>query len=415
MKTYNRYLKKCEEFLICSECGDANVIGVEDAEERYTMFHIVVKGSGRVAKAFDNDYMVGDVNGVYFADVKKFLGHHTIFESFEPVHMYGFNTLDLNQDWDGKLVEGSFQGDDKSWLICFKGNPIINGKELRVMDYAKLENKHYDVNLNDAIVGVFTKLDDNLNKWWRQWSLKVSVFYDDVPVNTWKKIIGDDLHYHVGWGEGDLLANSIRYLYQFISKNDKILDCGCGWGGTAKMLQKDLNCDVTGITISKNQYDYIKNNLSMNVIDSDLHNFIPSEEYDVCIFVESFCHLGHPSKVLDNISKHTKKIILRDYYYKTNDYPYDYMNRWLMNVRKKDELISLFEKYNFRLTHHEDHYKNSLEPTVDLWLNNLKKINDNEKSHHIEVLETSARYMKDNLETVLNKIELATFVFEKND
>ena len=409
MSSYNRYIKKCEEFLICSERGEANVIGVEDAKERYTMYHIVVKGSGRVAKIFDSEYMVGDVNGVYFADVKQFLGHHTIFESFEPVKMYGFNTLDLQQDWDGKLVKESFDGDDRSWLICFKGNPIINGKELRVMDYAKLENKHYDVTLNDAIVGVFTKLDNNLN------NLKVSDFYDDVSVNTWKKIIGDDLHYHVGWGEGDLFANSIRYLYQFISKNDTILDCGCGWGGTAKMLQKDLNCDVTGITISKNQYDFIKNNLSMNVIHSDLHNFIPSEEYDVCIFVESFCHLDHPSKVLDNISKHTKKIILRDYYYKTNDYPHDYMNRWLMNVRKKDELISLFEKYNFRLTHHEDHYKNSLEPTVDFWLNNLKKINDNEKSHHIEVLETSARYMKDNLEKVLNKIDLATFVFEKND
>ena len=68
-----------------------------------------------------------------------------------------------------------------------------------------------------------------------------------------------------------------------------------------------------------------------------------------------------------------------------------------MNVYKKDELISLFEKYNFRLTHHEDHYKNALEPTVDLWLNNLKKVNINEKTHHIEVLETSARYMKYNL------------------
>ena len=30
------------------------------------------------------------------------------------------------------------------------------------MDYAKLENKHYDVQLNDAIVGVFTKLDPAL-------------------------------------------------------------------------------------------------------------------------------------------------------------------------------------------------------------------------------------------------------------
>ena len=158
MSRFHRYFKKCEEFALCAEVGDADVIQVEDVSERYTLYQIVVKGSGRMGKIFDNDYIVGDVNGVYFADVKQFLGHHTVFESFEPVHMYGFNTLDLEQDWDGKLVEGSFQGDDKSWLVCFKGNPTINGKELRVMDYAKLENKHYDVLLNDAIVGVFTKL-----------------------------------------------------------------------------------------------------------------------------------------------------------------------------------------------------------------------------------------------------------------
>ena len=84
MKKYTRYFKKCEEFSICEEVGDANVIGIEPAEERTTLYHIVVKGSGRVAKIFDSEYMVGDVNGVYFADVKQFLGHHTIFESFEP-------------------------------------------------------------------------------------------------------------------------------------------------------------------------------------------------------------------------------------------------------------------------------------------------------------------------------------------
>ena len=158
MSRFHRYFKKCEEFALCAEVSDGNVVEVEDASERYTLYQIVVKGSGRMGKIFENDYIVGDANGVYFADLKEYLGHHTIFESFEPVQMYGFNTLDLKQDWDGKLVESSFQGDDKSWLICFKGNPIINEKELRVMDYAKLENKHYDVQLNDAIVGVFTKL-----------------------------------------------------------------------------------------------------------------------------------------------------------------------------------------------------------------------------------------------------------------
>ena len=46
----------------------------------------------------------------------------------------------------------------KSYLICFDGRPIINGIELRRMDFAKLENKWYDIDIKDGIVGVFTKL-----------------------------------------------------------------------------------------------------------------------------------------------------------------------------------------------------------------------------------------------------------------
>ena len=70
--------------------------------------------------------------------------------------MYGFNALKPEQDWDGRLVE--------SLLVIiklvdlFSGKPIINGVLVKPLDYAKLDNKHYEVTLNDAIVGVFTKL-----------------------------------------------------------------------------------------------------------------------------------------------------------------------------------------------------------------------------------------------------------------
>ena len=72
--------------------------------------------------------------------------------------MYGFNALEPELDWDGRLVKESFNCDNKSWLICFSGKPIINGVTVKPLDYARLDNKHYEVTLNDAIVGVFTKL-----------------------------------------------------------------------------------------------------------------------------------------------------------------------------------------------------------------------------------------------------------------
>ena len=155
---FKRSFKMCEEFYICCTQGGEGVVHVEKHEDNKTLYAIQAKGSGRCATIFSSDYIEGDEKQNNFGCMKQFIGKHVIFESYEPFIQYGFNTLSYDHDWDGKLVKESFDGDDRSWLICFKGNPIINGKELRVMDYAKLENKHYDVTLNDAIVGVFTKL-----------------------------------------------------------------------------------------------------------------------------------------------------------------------------------------------------------------------------------------------------------------
>ena len=154
---FKRSFKKCEEFRICCAYGDKGVVFVDEHEKNKTLYSVQVKGSGRCATIFSSDYIEGDEKQNNFGCMKQFIGKHVIFESYEPFIQYGFNTLSYDHDWDGKLVKESFDGDDRSWLICFKGNPIINGKELRVMDYAKLENKHYDVTLNDALVGVFTK------------------------------------------------------------------------------------------------------------------------------------------------------------------------------------------------------------------------------------------------------------------
>ena len=243
--------------------------------------------------------------------------------------------------------------------------------------------------------------------------MSVGEFYDDTSPEVWKKAIGEDLHYHVGWGEGDILYNAIEYLYPFIGRDSKVLDCGCGWGGPAKVLKRDLNCEVTGVTISKVQYEYVKSNVPIEIIYSDLHDYNPNDRFDVCLFIESFCHLENPLKVLYNIRDCSNKIILREYHLKSDDYPKKYVDSWLMNIYKKDEMISLFDKIGFKLTFDENHYDYSLEPTLNYWLDNLKKIDNSEKTHHINTLEFSARYLKKNLNQVLNDIGLSTFIFEK--
>ena len=243
--------------------------------------------------------------------------------------------------------------------------------------------------------------------------MEVDEFYDDTLPEIWKKVIGNDLHYHVGWGDGDILYNAVKHLYQFIDKKSSVLDCGCGWGGTGKVLKRDMDCEVTGVTISQVQSDYISDNNLFPVVLSDLHDYIPNKVYDVCLFVESFCHLKSPQKVLSNISESTNKIILREYHMKSNEHPKKYVDNWLMNIYHIDEICSFFGELDFKLTYEEEHYYYSLEPTVEYWLQNLDKLDSMEKTKHIQLLELSARYLKQNKEQILRDIGLATLVFER--
>ena len=243
--------------------------------------------------------------------------------------------------------------------------------------------------------------------------MEVDEFYDDTLPEIWKKVIGNDLHYHVGWGKGDILYNAVKHLYQFIDKKSSVLDCGCGWGGTGKVLKRDMDCEVTGVTISQVQSDYILDNNLFPVVLSDLHDYTTDNIYDVCLFVESFCHLKSPQKVLSNISNVTDKIILREYHMKSNEHPKKYVDNWLMNIYHIDQICSFFGELDFKLTYQEEHYDYSLEPTVEFWLQNLDKLDSIEKTKHIQLLELSARYLKQNKDQILRDIGLATLVFER--
>jgi hypothetical protein len=153
---YKRFLKKCEEFLICSEVGDGDVIVAEHACYRDTLYQIIVYGTGKVCECFDNKE-IEFKRGII--DVKKFRKKHTNFYSYEPFLIYGFNTLEDSHDWNVEEIKGSFTCNQRGWLICFDGHPIVNGKELKRMDYSLLEiQKDYNIDIKDGLLGFFYRI-----------------------------------------------------------------------------------------------------------------------------------------------------------------------------------------------------------------------------------------------------------------
>jgi len=103
--------------------------------------------------------------------------------------------------------------------------------------------------------------------------------------------------------ENDTLENAQNNKIQHIIKklniqsNQKILDIGCGWGSLAIDIAKSTNCEVTGITLSKNQYDHcVKKAKELNMENQVRFKLIDyrelDEKFDRIVSVGMFEHVG---------------------------------------------------------------------------------------------------------------------------
>ena len=82
-----------------------------------------------------------------------------------------------------------------------------------------------------------------------------------------------------------------------IKKGQKVLEVGCGWGGMALEIAKQKNCEVTGISLSKNQIQYCKEKAKKLGLDNQVKfELIDYREakgvYDRIYSVGMFEHVG---------------------------------------------------------------------------------------------------------------------------
>ena len=92
-------------------------------------------------------------------DVQDLLGKDVVFQFSADTEVFGFNTLDVKQDWNAKLITETFTASDDSWIICFDGKSSVNGKDFEKYDYSKVtKGTEYKVTLNNSILVLFTKV-----------------------------------------------------------------------------------------------------------------------------------------------------------------------------------------------------------------------------------------------------------------
>ena len=93
--------------------------------------------------------------------------------------------------------------------------------------------------------------------------------------------------------------NKIDHLIKKLNlkPNQKVLDIGSGWGSLAIEIAKKTKCEVTGITLSENQYRYSLNKAKENNLENqvqfklvDYRNL--NEKFDKIVSVGMFEHVG---------------------------------------------------------------------------------------------------------------------------
>ncbi len=79
-----------------------------------------------------------------------------------------------------------------------------------------------------------------------------------------------------------------------LQQGDKVLDIGCGWGGFAKFAVERYKCEVTGITLSENQYSYAQSFCKdpvIKILKQDYRDLTGS--YDKIVSIGMLEHVGY--------------------------------------------------------------------------------------------------------------------------
>ena len=183
---------------------------------------------------------------------------------------------------------------------------IENGSLTDFLDIALM-------NLGRSEFNFFSKLINQLNGSYRYLTnfnfikkskMNVAHHYN-LSDNLYSLFLDPKKQYSCGYfkNENDTLEvaqnNKIQHIINKlnIKPNQKVLDIGCGWGSLAIDIAKSTGCEVTGITLSKNQFNYcIKKTKELNLENQVTFKLIDyrqlDEKFDRIVSVGMFEHVG---------------------------------------------------------------------------------------------------------------------------
>lgn len=99
----------------------------------------------------------------------------------------------------------------------------------------------------------------------------------------------------------------LKYFENFVNKNSKCLEIGCGWGTLAKVVKDKFNCEVDVVEPSKLAAKVAKEHFGLNAFKGDFNSFVDQghnkKKYNFIYSYHVFEHIADPETFLEKIKK----------------------------------------------------------------------------------------------------------------
>ena len=178
---------------------------------------------------------------------------------------------------------------------------------------------------------------------------------------------------HKTYAEANRNLNCMIAKLANVTKGMKVLDTGCGVGGSVIWLAKNIGAEAIGITLSKTQVEKAKmfaqkyevRNLTQFMVGDYTHTKFPDKSFDVVWAIESVCHAKEKLDFIKESYRILKPggcLIVSDGFIKKRkitDSEKELIRKWLMgwkvpSLEYMDQFIEKMKSVGFKNIHKKD-------------------------------------------------------------